>query len=115
MKSLYAFGSGGSSFPGSPVAGVYYATDATIDAVAASVLSTPLSVVFNGDKNTIWYSNGATMFLLQTMPQTFADLPLSTTSGGVNYVVPLLATGSDESTGLVSYFDGTEWISTGQP
>lgn len=118
MRSLLAFGNGGgggSGFPGSPVAGVYSATDATIDAVSASVVSTPLSVVANVEQNVIWYANGSEMVLLFAAPATFALLPLPTTSGGVVYSVPTLSTGSDESTGLVSYFDGTDWISTGQP
>jgi H+/Cl- antiporter ClcA len=117
MRSLLAFGNGagGSSFPGSPVAGVYYATDETLDAVCAAVVSTPSSLVYNMSQNVAWVSTGANMFLLYATPADFASLPLPTTSGGVTYDVPVLSTGSDESTGFVSYFDGTDWISTGQP
>ncbi|CAB4150382.1 hypothetical protein UFOVP567_24 [uncultured Caudovirales phage] len=118
MRSLLAFGNGGgggSGFPGSPVAGVYLATDATIDAVAASVVSTIYSVVVNAEQNVIWYASGSEMVLLFAAPANFALLPLPTTSGGVVYSVPFLSTGSDSATGLVAYFDGLIWISTGQP
>ena len=115
MKSLYAFGSGGSSFPGTPVAGVYLADDATLDAVCAAVVSTPLSVVVNTVQSVTWYSDGTQMILLAATPQNFASFPLPTTSGGVTYSVPYRVAGADQDTGLVSYFDGTDWISTGQP
>jgi hypothetical protein len=116
IRSLLAFGSGGgSAFPGSPVAGVYLATDATIDAVSASVVSTLYSVVVNIDQNVIWYADGTGMTLLFAAPASFALLPLPTTSGGVVYSVPFLSTGSDASTGVASYFDGAAWVSTGQP
>ena len=115
MRSLLAFGSGGgSAFPGSPVAGVYLATDATIDAVSASVVSTPFSVVVNTDKNTTWYSDGTGMTLLTVTADT-SLLPLPTTSGGVTYDVQALSVGFDTDIGSVVYFDGTDWISTGQP
>jgi hypothetical protein len=116
MRSLLAFGNGagGSSFPGSPVAGVYFATDATIDAVAASVLATPSSVVVNMDSSTIWYADGTGMTLLSTSTD-FCILPLPTTSGGVVYSVPEFSVGFDTDGDKVCYFDGTDWISTGQP
>jgi hypothetical protein len=115
MRSLLAFGSGGgSAFPGSPVAGVYFVTDATLDAVCASVLATPSSVVVNMDRGTLWYADGAGMTLLSTSTD-FAVLPLPTTSGGVVYSVPEFSVGFDTDNDYVVYFDGTDWISTGQP
>jgi hypothetical protein len=116
MRSLLAFGSGagGSSFPGSPVAGVYLATDATIDAVSASVVSTLYSTVVNIDKGATWYADGTGMTLL-TATADFALLPLPTTSGGVVYSVPTDSVGYDTGNNDVVYFDGTDWISTGQP
>lgn len=114
MKSLYAFGSGGSSFPGTPVAGVYLATDATIDAVAASVVSTIYSIVVNTDQGVTWYADGTGMTYL-TAATDFALLPLPTTSGGVVYSVPTDSVGFDTDNDFVVYFDGTDWISTGQP
>lgn len=114
MKSLYAFGSGGSSLPGSPVAGVYIATNATIDAVSASVLSTLYSIVINIDNGSTWYADGTGMTLL-TVSTDFALLPLPTTSGGVVYSVPTNSVGFDTDNDFIVYFDGTDWISTGQP
>jgi hypothetical protein len=116
MRSLLAFGSGGagSAFPGSPVAGVYTATTATLDAVCASVISTPLSVVVNTEAGTIWYADGTGMTLLSTSTD-FGILPLPTTSGGVVYSVPEFSVGFDTDGDKVCYFDGTDWISTGQP
>jgi hypothetical protein len=115
MRSLLAFGSGGgSAFPGSPVAGVYFVTDATIDAVAASVLAIPSSVVLNTDKGATWYADGTGMTLL-TVSADFVTLPLPTTSGGVVYSVPAFSVGLATDNDFVVYFDGTDWISTGQP
>lgn len=118
MRSLLAFGNGGgggSGFPGSPVAGVYLATDATIDAVAASVVSTIYSIVVNIEQSVTWFSDGTQMVLLAATPPDFASFPLPTTSGGVTYSVQSLSTGFDQTTGLVSYFDGLIWVSTLQP
>jgi hypothetical protein len=116
MRSLLAFGSGGgSAFPGSPIAGIYLATDATIDAVSASVVSTLYSVVVNVEQSVTWYSDGSEMVLLAATPPNFASFPLPTTSGGVTYSVQALTTGVDQTSQIVSYFDGTDWISTGQP
>jgi hypothetical protein len=118
MRSLLAFGNGGSGggsgFPGSPVAGVYFVTDATIDAVAASVLAIPSSVVLNTDKGATWYADGTGMTLL-AVSTDFGLLPLPTTSGGVVYSVPEFSVGFDLDGDKVCYFDGTDWISTGQP
>ena len=116
MRSLLAFGNGagGSSFPGSPVAGVYLATVATLDAVCAAVVSTPFSVVVNSEAGTLWYSDGTKMALLSTSTD-FALLPLPTTSGGVTYDVQAFSVGYDTDNDYVVYFDGTDWISTGQP
>lgn len=116
MRSLLAFGSeGGSGFPGSPVAGVYLATDATIDAVSAPVVSTLYSVVVNTQASLVWYSDGTQMVLLNATPANFASFPLPTISGGVTYSVPTNSTGVDQDTIMVFYFDGVAWISTGQP
>jgi hypothetical protein len=117
MRSLLAFGNGagGSSFPGSPSAGVYLATDATVDAVSAAVVSTLYSVVVNVEQSVSWYADGTQMVLLAATPPDFASFPLPTTSGGVTYSVPALSTGVDQSTQTVSYFDGTDWINTSQP
>jgi hypothetical protein len=116
MRSLLAFGSGGgSAFPGSPVAGVYLATDATLDAVCASVLATPLSMVLNIDTGAFWVSQITQMELLIVIAADFASLPLPTTSGGVGYSVPTNSVGFEDDSQKVCYFDGTEWISTGQP
>jgi len=116
MRSLLAFGNGagGSSFPGSPIAGVYLATDATIDAVSTSVLAIPSSVVVNTDKGSTWYADGTGMTLL-AVSADFVTLPLPTTSGGVVYSVPENSVGLDTDNDKVCYFDGTAWISTGQP
>lgn len=115
MRSLLAFGSGGGSgFPGSPVAGFYLADDATLDAVCAAVVSTIFSVVVNTDKNTTWYSDGTQMILLSTTTD-FVLFPLPTTSGGVVYSVPTNSVGFDEDSDKACYFDGTDWINTGQP
>ena len=114
MKSLYAFGSGGSSFPGSPVAGVYLATDATLDAISASVVSTVYSIVVNTDQGVTWYADGTGMTYL-TATTDFALLPLPTTSGGVVYSVQTNSVAFDADGDKVVYFDGIEWISTGQP
>lgn len=117
MRSLLAFGNGGgggSGFPGSPVAGVYLATDATLDAISASVVSTVYSIVVNTDQGVTWYADGTGMTYL-TATTDFALLPLPTTSGGVTYSVPALSVGFDADSEKVVYFDGTDWISTGQP
>ena len=118
MRSLLAFGrggsGGGSGFPGSPVAGLYFATDATIDAVSASVLSTLYSIVFNTDSGAMWFSIGTEMVLLR-VETDFVLLPLPTTSGGVIYSVPTNSVGFDQDGDKVVYFDGTDWINTGQP
>lgn len=115
MKALLAFsGGGGSGFPGSPVAGVYLATNATLDAVCASVVSTLYSVVVNSEAGTLWFADGTKMVLLSTSTD-FSLLPLPTTSGGVIYDVPALSVGYDTDGDYVVYFDGTDWISTNQP
>ncbi len=89
-------------------------TDATIDAVAASVLSTQFSIVVNTDKGATWYADGIGMTLL-AVSADFVTLPLPTTSGGVVYSVPTNSVGIDTDNDYVVYFDGTDWISTGQP
>lgn len=115
MKALLAFSSGGGSgFPGAPAAGVYLATNATIDAISASVVAILYSIVVNTDQGVTWYADGTGMTLL-AVTNDFSLLPLPTTSGGVVYSIAINSVGFDTDNDFVVYFDGTEWISTGQP
>lgn len=114
MKSLYAFGSGGgSSFPGSPVAGVYFtSSQEQFETVAQQVSQTPLSIVVQSSGfGTFLWGCSATWELtfLSGEHSNPVDYPLPSSIGDTSLAVNYGALIRNWDTGAVYQFDGTGW------
>lgn len=114
MKALLAFsGGGGSGFPGSPVAGVYFgATSGEFLAICAEVLPFANSIVLNFSAGgLIWYSDGTDMILLGGSALDSSEFPTPGTAGGVTFVINSQVAIYNQDTGNFYYYDGTDWVS----
>lgn len=113
MKALLAFSSGGSGFPGSPVAGVYFGfTSGEFLAICAEVVSFTNSVVLNFSAGSlIWASNGSDMFLLGGSVSDITGLPTPGTAGGVTFIINSDAAIFNQDNSEFYYFDGAIWVS----
>lgn len=111
MKQLLAFG-GGSSFPGTPVSGVYVAPDnAAFLAACELVASVPYSIVVDVSAlGVLWYSQGdGTFVLVGGSVADSAGLPTLGTVGGVTFVAYTSAALYNEDLGIFQSWSGTAW------
>lgn len=112
MKALLAFSSGGSGFPGSPVAGVYFGfTSGEFLAICAAVVAVPNSVVVDiSTGGVVWYSDGSDMFLLGGSVLDITSLPTPGTAGGVTFIINSDTALFNQDDSKFYYFDGAAWV-----
>lgn len=112
MKALLAFSSGGSGFPGSPLAGVYFpATAPEFLTVCAEVVAVQYSFVVNlSSGGLVWYSDGSEMYLLGGSVLDITSLPTPGTAGGVTFIINSDAAIFNLDDLKFYYFDGAAWV-----
>lgn len=115
MRSLFAFsGGGGSGFPGSPVAGVYFpATSPEFLTVCAEVVAVPGSVVLDiAAGGVTWVSNGSQMDFLGGYVNDFLTLSgiVPGTVGGVTFQISTAASVYNFDSGSIYNWDGLAWV-----
>lgn len=111
MKALFPFSSGGSGFPGSPVAGVYLAgSQAELETIAAACFSTLYSVIVNVPAGGVmWYSSGVAMELLGGSVMDASGLPTPGTFGGIVFNISSTVAIYNNDSGQFVFWDGSAW------